>query len=279
MEPCRNRYSPHRSSPLGSTPDEGEIVDMRSLITRSVWKGPHDETAIISLLFASGATAEILTSVLFDSATRFEVYGAVKRVICEDTLGDHGGGQILLDDSPLEYASTNPYVGELQDFVSAVNEHRDPEVPGEEGLRNVESWSPLLGPYRRHTLALVSFPLMAYSGRHGSRIVLRCLMLVRIDKKFGGPINRVLLHSFPERVATHLLLLCSRSDRCCLSSCAGVWRTRRAALPAANTPAPRNQVVCLKIRAAVGKVQRGWCCSGARAAVLHLLSSMCRFKS
>jgi predicted dehydrogenase len=119
-------------------PTEGEIVDMRSLITRSVWKGAHDETAIISLLFASGATAEILTSVLFDSATRFEIHGAVRRVICEDTLGDHGGGQILLDDIPLEYASTNPYVGELQDFVSAVNEHRDPEVPGEEGLRNVE---------------------------------------------------------------------------------------------------------------------------------------------
>jgi predicted dehydrogenase len=119
-------------------PNEGEIVDVRSIITRSVWKGPHDETAIISLLFASGATADILTSVLFDSATRFEVHGAAGSVICEDTFGDHGGGKILLDNRPLDYPLTNPYVGELQNFVSAVNEQRDPEVTGEEGLRNVE---------------------------------------------------------------------------------------------------------------------------------------------
>jgi len=119
-------------------PSEGEIVDQRSLVTRSVWKGPHDETAIISLLFASGATAEIATSVLFDSPSHFEIHGAVGSAICEGTLGPHGGGQILIDKNQLEYPPTNPYVGELQDFVAAVNENRDPEVPGEEGLRNVE---------------------------------------------------------------------------------------------------------------------------------------------
>jgi predicted dehydrogenase len=32
----------------------------------------------------------------------------------------------------------SPYLGELEDFVAAVNNNRDPEVPGEEGLRNVE---------------------------------------------------------------------------------------------------------------------------------------------
>jgi predicted dehydrogenase len=47
-------------------PTEGEVVDVRSLVSRSVWRGPRDETAIVSLLFASGATADIVTSVLFD---------------------------------------------------------------------------------------------------------------------------------------------------------------------------------------------------------------------
>jgi len=119
-------------------PSGGEVVDQRSLITRSVWKGPHDETAIISLSFASGATAEIVTSVLFDSPSRFEIYGSAGSAICENTLGTHGGGQIVVEKTLLEYECTNPYVGELQDFVAAINENRDPEVSGEEGLRNVE---------------------------------------------------------------------------------------------------------------------------------------------
>jgi 1,5-anhydro-D-fructose reductase (1,5-anhydro-D-mannitol-forming) len=119
-------------------PSEDEVTDLRSLVTRSVWKGLHDETAIVSLLFASGATAEILTSVLFDSPSRFEVYGADGSAICEGTLGPSGGGQILIGKTPLEYVPINPYVRELQDFVAAVNENRDPEVPGEEGLRNVQ---------------------------------------------------------------------------------------------------------------------------------------------
>jgi 1,5-anhydro-D-fructose reductase (1,5-anhydro-D-mannitol-forming) len=75
---------------------EGEVIDLRSLITRSVWTSPHDETAIVSLLFASGATAEIETSVLFDSPSRFEVYGVDGSAICEGTLGPHGSGQILI---------------------------------------------------------------------------------------------------------------------------------------------------------------------------------------
>lgn len=47
--------------------------------------------------------------------------------------------EVLLGETHLEYASTNPHVGELQDFVSAVNEHGDPELPGETGLRVLPS--------------------------------------------------------------------------------------------------------------------------------------------
>ena len=32
----------------------------------------------------------------------------------------------------------NPFAGEVEDFVNAVAEGRDPEVPGAEGQRNVE---------------------------------------------------------------------------------------------------------------------------------------------
>lgn len=119
-------------------PSEGEVVDLRSLVTRSLWKGPHDETAIISLLFAPGETAGIVTSVLFDSSSRFEVRGALGSAVCENTIGPHGGGQILVNKTQLAFAPAEPYAGELLDFVAAMNDSREPEVSGEEGFRKVE---------------------------------------------------------------------------------------------------------------------------------------------
>lgn len=120
----------------------GEVVEVKSVVSRPRWKGPHDETAVVALRFASGATAEIVTSVLFDSSPRVEIYGDQGLAILDETLGPHGGGKIhwgphgLLRE--LKFMPRDPYVGEIADFAAAIREGRDPEVPGEEGLRNVE---------------------------------------------------------------------------------------------------------------------------------------------
>jgi 1,5-anhydro-D-fructose reductase (1,5-anhydro-D-mannitol-forming) len=118
-------------------PSCGEIVVQKNLIGREVWKGPHDETALVSLGFESGATAEICSSVLFDAPKRMEVFGSNSYAICDDTLGPHGAGVIHIGRNPLEYEVVNPYVGELTDFVAAATEGRAPEVDGREGVRNV----------------------------------------------------------------------------------------------------------------------------------------------
>jgi len=118
-------------------PSCGEIVVQKNLISREVWKGPHDETALISLGFESGATAEICTSVLFDAPRRMEVFGSSGYAICDDTLGPHGAGAIRLGTKPMEFQVSNPYVGEINDFAAAVATGRAPEVDGREGLRNV----------------------------------------------------------------------------------------------------------------------------------------------
>lgn len=118
-------------------PSCGEVVVQENLISREVWKGPHDETALISLGFESGATAEICSSVLFDAPRRMEVFGSSSYAICDDTLGPHGSGAIRIGTKPMDYQVSNPYVGEIADFVAAVAEGRAPEVDGREGLRNV----------------------------------------------------------------------------------------------------------------------------------------------
>ena len=118
-------------------PSCGEIVVQKNLISRAVWKGPHDETALISLGFESGATAEICSSVLFNAPKRMEVFGSDTYAICDDTLGSHGAGAISIGGEPMEYEVSNPYVGEIADFVAAITEGRTPEVDGPEGLRNL----------------------------------------------------------------------------------------------------------------------------------------------
>ncbi|MCP5153104.1 MAG: Gfo/Idh/MocA family oxidoreductase [Ectothiorhodospiraceae bacterium] len=119
-------------------PTCGEVVRLESVIAHSVFNGPHDETAVLALQFETGATAELCASVLFDAPKRLEVYGSRGYGICEDTFGPHGEGDIWTDRGKLPFTPTNPFAGEIADFAAAIREERDPEVNGEEGLRNVE---------------------------------------------------------------------------------------------------------------------------------------------
>lgn len=120
------------------SPSCGDIVVQENLISRDVWQGPHDETALVSLGFESGATAEICSSVLFDAPKRMEVFGGDSYAICDDTLGPHGAGTISIGGEPMDFEVVNPYAGEIADFVAAVRDGRAPEVDGGEGKRNVE---------------------------------------------------------------------------------------------------------------------------------------------
>jgi 1,5-anhydro-D-fructose reductase (1,5-anhydro-D-mannitol-forming) len=119
-------------------PSCGEVTELRAVVSRGVHRGPHDESAVVAMRFASGATAEIMVSVLFDSTPAFEVFGTAGNAICEGTLGRHGAGRVRLRGAELPFAVEDPFAGEVADFVRAIEEGRDPEVSGEEGLRNTE---------------------------------------------------------------------------------------------------------------------------------------------
>jgi len=119
-------------------PQCGEVTALKSLVDRSVWKGPHDETALVALQFESGAIAELCSSVLFDSPTRLELYASEGYFICEDTLGATGGGTIRAHTGVQSFGRVDPYVGEIADFVDAILDDRPPEVDGVEGMRNIE---------------------------------------------------------------------------------------------------------------------------------------------
>lgn len=119
-------------------PTCGEIEQLESVISRGVWKGRHDETAILAMGFASGATAELTSSVLFGAPSRMELYGSRGYAIATGTLGPHGRGDVETHRGAVAFPARDPYVGEIEDFAAAARTGRDPAVSGEEGLRNVE---------------------------------------------------------------------------------------------------------------------------------------------
>lgn len=120
----------------------GELAQLQALTTSFVHGGPHDESAMLALRFASGATADILTSVLFRAPRNVEVHGDRGSARAEEVLGPHGTGRIALTiagtTSDLAYDPVDPYEQELQDFVAAIAGDRPPEVDAAVGLRNVQ---------------------------------------------------------------------------------------------------------------------------------------------
>jgi 1,5-anhydro-D-fructose reductase (1,5-anhydro-D-mannitol-forming) len=116
----------------------GEVCEVGSIISSGILGSSRDETASINLKFESGATAQLLSSVLFSAPSRGEIYGSDGHAFCEDTFGRHGGGVIKSSKGEISFRQVNPYAGEIEDFVTSVIENRDPEVSGTEGRRNTE---------------------------------------------------------------------------------------------------------------------------------------------
>ena len=120
------------------TPGCGEVVEVTSTITRNILGSQHDESAAVGLQFESGAVAQFVSSALFTAPNRGEICGSKGYAYCDQTLGRGGGGRIDTPEGAIGFAEVNPYAGEIADFVTSIREGRDPEVSGEEGLRNVE---------------------------------------------------------------------------------------------------------------------------------------------
>ncbi|MFT5507574.1 MAG: putative dehydrogenase [Hyphomicrobiaceae bacterium] len=117
-------------------PTCGEVVEIKSVISRDVWKGPNDETALISLRFASGATADLCSSVVFQAPTQFELYGSKGYARGEGSVGISGEGRMWTDKGDWDFNVIDPYQLEIEDFAAAVRDNRAPEVDGVMGRRN-----------------------------------------------------------------------------------------------------------------------------------------------
>ncbi|MFY0610293.1 MAG: Gfo/Idh/MocA family oxidoreductase [Hyphomicrobiaceae bacterium] len=119
-------------------PTCGEVVEVKSVISREIWKGPNDETALISMRFANGATADLCSSVVFAAPTQFELYGTKGYARGEGSVGISGEGRMWTDNGDWEFPIIDPYQLEIEDFAAAVRDNRPPEVDGVMGRRNTD---------------------------------------------------------------------------------------------------------------------------------------------
>jgi len=119
-------------------PSCGGVVRQQALVTREVWKGSHDETALIQLQFESGATAELCSSVLFDAPTQFELYGDSGYARGENSVAITGKGRMWTHKGDWDFEPIDPYRLEIDDFAESINLGREPEVNGVMGLKNVQ---------------------------------------------------------------------------------------------------------------------------------------------
>jgi predicted dehydrogenase len=117
-------------------PTCGEVVEVKSVISRDVWKGPNDETALISMRFANGATADLCSSVVFAGPTQFELYGTKGYAKGENAVSITGEGRMWTDKGDWDFPVVDPYQLEIEDFAAAVRDDRAPEVDGVMGRRN-----------------------------------------------------------------------------------------------------------------------------------------------
>jgi predicted dehydrogenase len=74
---------------------------------------------------------------VFRGGNRLELHGEDGAIIVEGVLGSRQGGTITCKGQAMPYQSTNPFLGEVADFVQAIEQQREPRATLIDGVRNV----------------------------------------------------------------------------------------------------------------------------------------------
>lgn len=125
---------------LGKSCGKIESLTSRQILAQTLEKsqGGSDESAFTKLRFASGATADIVNSVVFRAPRSVEIYGSKGFALCLDTLGPRGKGSITVNGAALDFAPQDPYEAELAHFVDCVKTGGVPLCGGSDGVDNVD---------------------------------------------------------------------------------------------------------------------------------------------
>ena len=115
----------------------GDPDSVGGVLSAPVNQGPNDDLSTLILNYPGRLLAELTASAVFRSGNRLELYGATGSIIGEDVFGSHANGPITCNGQPVAYEAENSFIGQITDFVEAIQQQRPPRVTLEDGLRNV----------------------------------------------------------------------------------------------------------------------------------------------
>lgn len=127
-------------------PSCGEITHSSYTITNK-HQTEFDET--INAEFESGAKVELFCSITSDLPFSLQLTGDKGEVIGTNLVNDNRA--ILINQSPLSFQRNNPYIDQLSDFLSVIQQNKTPEVGFEEAAKNVRQLLNLSKPWRKET--------------------------------------------------------------------------------------------------------------------------------
>jgi predicted dehydrogenase len=115
----------------------GEPASVGGGLLSPVHHSVNDELAALVLLYPDRLLAELAVTAVFQGANRVEIYGEAGHIIGEGLSGARPEGRITHNGQPVPFEPVNPFLGEVADFVAAVQQHRPPCATLEDGIRNV----------------------------------------------------------------------------------------------------------------------------------------------
>lgn len=116
---------------------QDKVKETTCAVSSPVFGSAHDETSLVGLVFESGVTAQILSSVILRAPRIVEIFGSKGVIRCVETLGPRGTGSITINGEEMPFDAVDPYEGELKDFVTSVACKQIPGVSGDAGVANV----------------------------------------------------------------------------------------------------------------------------------------------
>jgi len=135
----------------------GPVKKVSCFINNSIHSYPSEDSAVVSLFFENGAMATVDSFFCIpdnSSKNMLELYGSKGSILAKGTLGQGSAGEMIayLEESNREYDAqqmrntaegmvinpvpVNPYMAEIEEFSSALLEHRTPLNDAFIGLQN-----------------------------------------------------------------------------------------------------------------------------------------------
>jgi predicted dehydrogenase len=115
----------------------GEPASVGGCLAAPVHQGPNDEVTTLVFDYPGRLLAELSVAAVFRGGNRLELYGEDGAIIGEGVFGSRPAGTITCRGQAIAYPQMNPFIGEVADFLQAIEQQRDPRATLADGMRNV----------------------------------------------------------------------------------------------------------------------------------------------